>query len=131
MQCWSNNDKLFQTNIDQEPEVHETMKLFVGGQTDITVASGTTKGVIRNIRIEDITLQNACFFVKSCASKNDSGCDTYFKGNEILVLRNKEVVSKIPRGFHTFDKCFSIGSDDTFEFHAGGTDRVSCRERGP
>ena len=125
IQCWSNNEKLFETNIDKEPEVLENMKLFVGGQTDIIVASGTTKGIIQNIQIEDIPLQNACFFVKSCASGNDPGCDDHFRGDEILVLRNKEVVWKIESGFHTVNKCFATASDDTFEFHAGGSNRVS------
>ena len=75
--------------------------------------------------------ETVCFFVKSCANENDSGCGEQFRGNEILVLRNKEVVSKIERGFNIFDECFATSKDATFEFHAGGTDGVSRTERRP
>ena len=121
IQCWSNDGKLFETEIDGKPEPLENMKFFIGGQTNFPITNLTPKAVIRNVRIEE----QVCFFVKSCANENDPGCNNQFRGNEILVLRNMEVVSKIESGFHVFDECFATTKNATFEFHAGGTDGVS------
>ena len=82
---------------------------------------------VDDCQMKSFILETVCFFVKSCENEDQPGCN---QGNEILVLRNKEVVSKIERGIHTFDECFTTASDTTFEFHAGGTDGVSCTEGG-
>ena len=63
IECWSNEEKLFETNIDEEPALLENMKFFIGGQTDIMAGSQRTlEGVIRNVRIENLPIPKAYFF---------------------------------------------------------------------
>ena len=75
-------------------------------------------------RIIQSFLEPICFFVKSCEDENEPGCEDGF-GDKILVLRNQEKVSEIPKGFHNYEECFATVDQDTFEFHAGGLNGVS------
>lgn len=70
--------------------------------------------------------ETVCFFVRSCANEDETDCDDKYGGNEIIILRNEEMVSRIPSKFEIFEECFATNADATFEFHAGGSDGVSC-----
>ena len=62
IQCWSNDTKLFETEIDGKPQPLKNMKFFIGGQTNIKVNQWTPEGVIQNVRIEALPIPKACFF---------------------------------------------------------------------
>ena len=53
-----------------------------------------------------------------------------FKGSEITILKNGNMVSTIPAGFRNFQECFDSQRDDVFEFkHHQDNDGVSCKKR--